>query len=491
MKAPVYLAVVLASLVARASAQAPPAPLDGDPIWAANTSAHFAMMRTDFNVRATPQSATLFFAARGSPRPPEGTTQAKLLGAAAIYVNSVFVAAGPGHNVPTQSQVARAVDLMPFVRVGPNALGIASFFDVSLARTPDDTPRVHATLIIGDANGVYTATSTGTGWTAWTAADSYFNPTGNAGISWYPIPNEYLDARARPLGWAAPDFNPGAAWPAARVAAPWPSTPYLDAGVPPLALIRTACAVRVVNASRTILDYGQEFMGGVNLSFTGATSGARVTVTLAEELMPGGASVRSPARTGNAWRSTWTLSGNAAADSGLHHHEFVQFRYAQIDGVGTGSGAVVLAEAGAWVIQHPAGGAGINPWEKDCSRSVPAATAFGAGAGPGQPLGAWSSDSAALDAVFNFSAYTIVATSLDVNVDGQTRERDVDAVDAANTAMGQYYIFGARDFTIQRRTLFEMLTNDTGMWSQCVMHAASSTDSKARRPLARPPARGS
>ena len=58
------------------------------------------------------------------------------------------------------------------------------------------------------------------------------------------------------------------------------------------------------------------------------------------------------------------------------------------------------------------------------------------------------------------------ATSLDVNVDGQTRERDVDAVDAAFNALGQFAVFGARDDSIQRRTMLEMFTNDTDMWTQ-------------------------
>lgn len=48
----------------------------------------------------------------------------------------------------------------------------------------------------------------------------------------------------------------------------------------------------------------------------------------------------------------------------------------------------------------------------------------------------------------------------------QTRERDVDIVDALNTALGQYMIFSPGDSSIQRRTLLEMFTNDTGMWTQ-------------------------
>jgi hypothetical protein len=140
-------------------------------------------------------------------------------------------------------------------------------------------------------------------------------------------------------------------------------------------------------------------------------------------------------------------------------------RYAQIDGspteFATGDGSVT-----AWVVQHPAGGDGRNPFEKACAHSVPVTDAFGSGSRVQTPLGSWSSSSADLDTVWNFTAYTLIATSLDVNVDGQTRERDVDVVDALNTALGQYYVFSPGDTSVQRRTLLEIFTNDTGMWTQ-------------------------
>ncbi len=83
---------------------------------------------------------------------------------------------------------------------------------------------------------------------------------------------------------------------------------------------------------------------------------------------------------------------------------------------------------------------------------------------PSVPLASWSSSLGPLDAVWDLCAYTIVATSLDVNVDGQTRERDVDVVDALNNALGQFTIFGPGDTSVQDRTLGEIFTNDTGGW---------------------------
>lgn len=86
----------------------------------------------------------------------------------------------------------------------------------------------------------------------------------------------------------------------------------------------------------------------------------------------------------------------------------------------------------------------------------------------------------------------------------QTRERDVDIVDALNTALGQYMVrrragarphlfsermhtlpcaarppadaqvFSPGDSSVQRRTLLEMFTNDTGMWTQWLDFHTSS-----------------
>lgn len=188
------------------------------------------------------------------------------------------------------------------------------------------------------------------------------------------MPNEYLDRRVFPLGWSEPGFSPAVPWPVTVEQPAWGVPVLEEAGPAPVALIRRGvCNVTRINASRQILDFGQvglprrvahvcaciafsrlpplqEFMGGVNLSFPSATRGALVTVTLAEELRSDGTGVLSPARTGNRWASTWTLAGDPALDHGVHHHEFVQFRYAQVDG-----SPLLFAPgdslATAWVVQ--------------------------------------------------------------------------------------------------------------------------------------------
>lgn len=102
------MALLALGLLAVSTLLASGAPL---PIWSSNKTSNFVFLRSpDFTFRAEATSAVLSFTAVGSPRPPEGTTQAKLLGAASIYVNGVLASAGPGHNVPTQPQVVRSLD---------------------------------------------------------------------------------------------------------------------------------------------------------------------------------------------------------------------------------------------------------------------------------------------------------------------------------------------------------------------------------------------
>ena len=157
--------------------------------------------------------------------------------------------------------MARVVDILPYLRSGPNVLGVASYFNIGAVK--GDLPRIQAGVSIVDEGGAELSFGTDVKWSAW-PADGYFNPSGNAGISWYAFPNEMLDRSRYPLGWANAGF--AGRWPAAVLQPAWQFPTYTEPGPAPVTLIRSACSVKVISATRQILDYGQEFMGGVNLS---------------------------------------------------------------------------------------------------------------------------------------------------------------------------------------------------------------------------------
>jgi hypothetical protein len=236
--------------------------------------------------------------------------------------------------------------------------------------------------------------------------------------------------------------------------------------------LAAAVACRGAEALSTyLIDYGQEFNGGVNLTFAGWAGGGNVTVLLGEALANNntGPGVQSPLKTGNLYASTWSLSASdARANAGVAQHEMIQFRFAEVRG-----SPVPLTREGAraWVVQH----AGANDFERACAASTRGVDAWAArGVAPPPPARAgaglrWASASAGLDAVLNFTAYTAVASALDVNVDSRTRQRSVCDVDAAITAAAQYAVFAPGDYAYQRKTarlVLDASATGPGMWME-------------------------
>jgi Galactose binding lectin domain/Bacterial alpha-L-rhamnosidase 6 hairpin glycosidase domain len=229
-------------------------------------------------------------------------------------------------------------------------------------------------------------------------------------------------------------------------------------------------------SSRWLIDFGQEFSGGVNLTFpfpqsnvdaTASDAGVQVEVILGEQVDQVNGGVVSPLRTGNKYDSVWTLSAtNASLNKNIHHHEMIQFRFAEI----RNSPVPITSEnTFAWVVQHPfAGGTGLNSYEIPCATSQPMYSFTFNGLTPPpnrQDLLRWSSDLPGLDAVLDMTAYSSLATAVDINVDSRTRQRDLCHIDAAITAEEQYYTFSPNDYGLQRRTARNSFANDSGIWT--------------------------
>ena len=409
-----------------------------------------------------------------------GTTQSKLLGAFALSVNGIAVTAGPGHNVPTSQQAVVSRDVSLLLRGPPatNVLAFECFYQPcwSGACVPAaDVPRVQAELVCGE--NPQSIMSTSPNWQSF-AADGYFRPSGDAvsAAHWYHVFNENLDARERQLWWERPGFVPLASqgWQPAVVQPAFAAPLYAEPAPVPAIMWRSACSVMRLDGTRQVLDYGQQLQGGVNLSFVAVAgafpAGTEVTIKLGEELLSDG-SVRVPSRAAENYTSRWTLDASGSANNiGLHAHELIQFRFAEV----SGSPIDLTPEsARAWVILHPLqGGSGVNPFEIACAKSQPLSPP------PGPPLssiGTFASSSAALDSVFNLTAYTALATSLDINVDSQTRQRDLCHIDALITGLLQYCVFPtAGGYALQRRTFLNAFTNSSNIWTSSFEFKAST-----------------
>jgi alpha-L-rhamnosidase len=441
------------------------------PIWApGNTSAKFVYFRSaPFALTAPAPTARVLITSFPSPNVAGKSNYSHLLGSFTLFVNGVPAATGPGRATLWWLQLAvTSLDVAHLLRPAPepNVLAVACFLSNAFGGEKDASavPRLQVELACG---GGGCAVASGSSWLSLDAS-AYHNVEGDSThhSPWYHQQNEDLLAPLRPLGWLEPAFLPPPTWVPAVVQPAFPAPLYVEALPSPDMLWRRACSVMPLGGTRQVVDFGQQLNGGVNLSFVGAPgawpAGARVTVMLGEELFPNNGSVVVPARSSVNYSAVWTLDAAGSPNNAfLVAHEFVQFRYAEIVGSPV---ALTPDTAQAWVVQHFGG----NPFAApECAVNLPYV-----GAPPPPPVppltgrfSAFSSASAPLDEVFRFTAFTAIAGGgLDVNVDSQTRQRDMCNVDAAITAAEQYAVFPAGDYALQRRTARLAATNESGIW---------------------------
>lgn len=468
---------------------------EASPIWhPKGTAVQFAaFVSPGFVVPAGATSATLFITSRQSqhPRNGNGDFDSKLFGSYKLQANGVLVTIGPGRNVPGNVQAVDSVDLRPYVTsdgVTKNALSVVSYWQ----NFAGETPRLWAVLNVTASDGssqllIPTGASSG----GWAVADAgpYYNPGANQdekGGDWYQLPAENLVLGSAPSAgdYVAPVVQP-----------PFADALALKAAAPPVAYHRIPCSVACVAPSAGanpcasfVADFGQQVMGGFALSLPSgpAVGGKVLTVRQGEELNPDG-SVTAPSRSGVNYTSTITLSSQAAPNGGTviaSQHEFRQWRWLQVSGWPTPSGLPGSpADVAAWLIAYPVagmttalapgGGALVpvpvvgTPWDRTCGAHAsqldesrhplahaarpwqlekPATAApSDASDSPYAAMGFFSSSSPALDSVWALVARSMTATALDVNVDSQTRQRDLCHVDAYITALGQYALFARGD----------------------------------------------
>ena len=281
------------------------------PIWhpptstSGSTSPQFVLARAEFTLLPKQiSSAVVFVTAQQSPLcqpdprladndygaciPHGGSSQSKLLGGYKLHINGVVVATGPGRRV-NQTQGVDAVDVQALLLQGKNAMGVQGYHT---ARFPDDQPRMLVQTVVVYSDRSTTVASTGPDWRTMDA-DLLFNPVGSTG-AWAggsctgpqcsQMPQEWMNMNYFPTGWSKPGFIAGANWVAAAVALPF-VLPLRNRPARPVAVFaREAASVKPFSANGCnacyLIDYGREFQGGLNISFSHAKGGEQVTVTL-------------------------------------------------------------------------------------------------------------------------------------------------------------------------------------------------------------------
>jgi hypothetical protein len=445
----------------------------------------------------------------------------KILSAYKLWVNGEPISNGPGRNAhcgvhlqPGQdwrdfhcNETAQGYDVMDVTaalragRGGAGAAGAApvlalqgwSWAGGSQSRGHGSQGGIMLLLTVRFADGssqtvatkATNATSTGNldaaeePWLAFNATAA-FNPGGGIGGMYFQ-PAENMIMALWPAGWRLPGYvtTAAAGWiPAISSAEPGARGSSMTFAAKEAAAVvqryRPAAALKPVvpaNCSgyRYIVDMGRELQGGIQLSLNGTGfENHSFTVRLGETLLSNG-SVRAHMTAGCHYEERWTLThGLNLFDMG---QEYKEWRWAELLEL---PAPIRPTDVGAWVVHYPldvpesgsaaaAAAVAQHPDAGASSQPAPSPPADDPPGTPSVPYGerdtitAFRSSDEGLNAVWGLGRWTILTTSLDVNTDSNTRQRDNCMIDAYITAMGQFSVGAA--VQLQRRTLEYVMYN--------------------------------
>lgn len=230
-------------------------------------------------------------------------------------------------------------------------------------------------------------------------------------------------------------------------------------GLPPVATAR-------LGPGCFLLDCGAESQGGFELSLNATaspTGGVLAVVQLSDELQANG-SAAWQTRAGMRYRDVWAFppTGTARAEQLFFaHHEFCEFRYAEL--------ILTDAATGAPLDLDPAAGDfSASFWRVRYAYDAPRAASV-------------ATTSADLDRVFSFAAATLAATSLDLYADSNTRQRSIDCMaDDVVAALDQYST--TSELALPRAMSAQLMAIGPAGYISPVWASTSQLRSRAARP---------
>ncbi|UEJ84280.1 glycoside hydrolase family 78 protein [Brachybacterium halotolerans subsp. kimchii] len=356
----------------------------------------WVLLRTEFDLPAQPVRAAFVEAAglspEGGPTPqgPRGGRQHVYK----LWANAQVVGYGSVRS-GFEEAMYHTHDLTGVLRPGRNALAALCWAEQGRAFV--------ARLVVVLADGTRLEVPTSTRWRAFSGA-MMLPGLGDIGGGWFRAPREDWDMRHEPRGWQSPGFD-DSGWDLAlrsevELPPPTPATVSIRHH-----LGETVRAHRVGGGEIWRADLGREVVGGIRLEVVGR-AGTRVRVRLGEELEADGA-VRSRLRTSNVFEETWTLRDGPQT---IEHWGLRAFRHVELE-----------ADAGSGL---------------DLSRALRPVVLRSAAMGGG----AFTSSDPDLDRVWEMCRYSIEATSQDLYVDTQSRERLPYEGDALVNQRSQYAV---------------------------------------------------
>lgn len=447
------------------------------PIWSPNVTASFVYLRKEIAlpselINATAKSPLRAFAfVTAQPQVTKGQN-AKLLGAYKLWINGHLVGTGPGRvgvcgpvivpngpftsNNCTHEHIVDGYDVSSFFNTSKirHTFAAACYNDATFSSKNYMSPKflLQVEFSVNNPKDVHNpityTTVTDQSWSAFNA-DVYKNPTCcEDGYHSYQ-PHEYMDARYEPIGWQQMHFVPnGSVWSNASIRNPF-RAPLVSRQTLPISVEENRKPESIILLSSSPLHYffdmGREIQGGLKVTITlgsnvNVANATKIEVRLGEELS-GPHSVMYKMRTGNLYQDFWTLPSTSRTKIKFEHHEYKEWRYGEILATNLFDEELEI-DIEAWVVKYPSN---YSQAKMDSS-------------------------SALLNKIWEFSRYTIEATTIDMYTDSNTRQRDPVCQESVNiNALSHYAV--APELAFPRYTLeyaintpFSQLSLPPGQW---------------------------
>jgi hypothetical protein len=437
-----------------------------NPIWAPSCNGggssppQFAYFHTSLSIGKSKPAASLIsalFYVTGSPpiyNDPWNVT--KIAGGYTLDINGLTRGTGPGKAACGPVAMSSCTPVQPYDGFDLTSDTIVSIntgksinIDIrSYAITQkefDITPAAQAVFVTRWDDDSVIISGTGSSSNTWYAldADSVVNPSGNKAPFWYTQPREDVTmscltdpkmisttttslssttTTCSTCGWVSPILISGA-FAGAALAGKATQATFINPHHLPASITQ-------LGFGWYILDAGFEIQGGINLVFNtlfdSAPNGAIVLVQLGEEIAANG-SARWNLRAGNHYQDRWTFPSTTTPSSSSNiqysysHHEFSEFRYAEI--------IITDASSGLPLDIPPFGkdsAVNVDFWRVHYPYDDKSATII-------------TTSDPDINAVWNMAQFTLKTTTLDIYSDSSTRQRSFDCMADDTTAALSHY----------------------------------------------------
>ena len=380
----------------------------GVPIWLADGAQadnNWLLTRTEFDVSREVEAAWI----RATAQSPEPARQYVFR----LFVNGEFAGVGPVRSCdPSRETRYNVMEVSTLLKSGRNAVAALCY--------SADAQAFQADIVIAFRDGTRQIVGTGEHWRV--KSGSRWRPvSGFTGGGYYAAPQEFIDARAEPIGWTLPGFD----------ATGW-EIPHQGPALPPLQpAVTQNLALRVIQpalfqrlgAGRWLLDMGREVVGGLRIDVAGR-SGQTIEIRLGEELAANGG-VRFELRAQQVYREIWTLRDGPQR---LEHWGFRSFRWIELL---TDPDVELQGGVSALVLRLP--------WSEGDA--------------------AFRSSSPDLDRVWEMCRYSIEALRFDLYQDTPTRERGPYEGDAFINQLSEHSV--QRSYALSRYSTSYLIRRPT------------------------------